>query len=390
MDYTHRVVGDMRTPFGILPEYEMQSKDLLDYSIVMYGASGSGKTTVCIDILAQLRPFVEVALCISGSEDANGSYAKSGIFPEAFVQTNFNMPDTMEAQIAKPPGGARAKKKSQAAQFFEKLEMFQTEKVKIYKEANNMATFTKLIERMPDYEQHQIKSTMNKKRELINEYIYKIHKKFPDGEYKNMLLERIKESFEEFRIDCIKKYIRKYRDTFIKRGRLGDDEKIALHYIDFNPRMLLVIDDKSEDMADLCKEKSFASFFYRGRHMRTTFIIMAHDVTVMPKPEFRKNAFVSVFTDQSCAKSFFELESSRQDKMLVDKILPIIPYLFQNKYRKLIYLRLDQRRVFHYTAKSHKNFKFGSDAYWKLGKEIMEAIGRRRSAGNPFARQFAV
>ena len=63
-----------------LPELELNYTHFLDRSTLLYGESGTGKSFIMVDILYQLKPYVDQIIVISPTDRQNHTYDK-GIVP---------------------------------------------------------------------------------------------------------------------------------------------------------------------------------------------------------------------------------------------------------------------------------------------------------------------
>lgn len=97
-----------------------------------------------------------------------------------------------------------------------------------------------------------------------------------------------------------------------RRDSLTEEERYTLRYVNFNPRILLVFDDCTEQLR---REKGdiLEKIFYAGRHMFITTIMACHtDKTFTP--ELKKQTFLSIYTGSSVASAYIERPSTGFDK----------------------------------------------------------------------------
>ena len=186
-----------------------------------------------------------------------------------------------------------------------------------------------------------------------------------------------------------KKFLTPMVETLYARKDLTDDERHALHYLHFNPRLLLIFDDCAAQLKPFFNKELFRKIFYMNRHSYITVIICCQDDTDLPT-NLRKNAFVSVFTEPIVAVSNFERASNQFPKSIRAVVAEICPEVFVG-YRKLCFIREDDRRqhLYHATGVFPRPFAFGSDALEELCGDL-RVKGAVMDRGNPYFTHFAV
>ena len=96
--------------------------------------------------------------------------------------------------------------------------------------------------------------------------------------------------------------IRNNKSIIERTASLTPQQKIALDYLDLNPRLCLIIDDCSEKFQVWMKffKKSevnpFESIFYKNRWNYLTLVFAAHDDKLI-NTELRKNSRITIYTN---------------------------------------------------------------------------------------------
>jgi hypothetical protein len=333
-------------------EYHAISKDLkiralkhdakyfANQSIVLYGATRSGKSTVLIDILYLLHPTVPTVFVFSPTARTNGAYkdivADECIFDDVYL-------DKLESIYVRQQGASL-----------------------MYHTANNLKTLGSLFVMIASNTQvGRIKSVYAKMKQKFLKIMQ--HPKMSDVNKKAAVKKQKKKRNE---------YVREYYKFIIRKNKnrllgmeLTQKQQYALTYLDFVPDVTIVFDDCGATIREWQKHPIVKKIFMQGRHDFIHIIITVQDDVGMVS-DLRKNAFVSMFTSAQCASAYFSRKSNNflpPDKKKAEKI---IANLFNDrnkeKFMKLAYMRdeLDQFRYF--VADEHSNFRFGGDALWEL------------------------
>jgi hypothetical protein len=213
-----------------------------------------------------------------------------------------------------------------------------------------------------------------------------------DSAKRNTKRTEVNDKFKRMVILVYKKYIIPHFETIIEHAGaedLSEDERYSLHYINFNPRLLLIFDDCAAQLKPLFSKEIFRLLFYQGRWGFISTIVLAHDDTDLP-PNLKKNAFTSIFTEPIVSSSFFDRSTNKFPKSTRQFIQEILPEIFQG-HRKLAYIREDDKRQHFYYTDVHyvPPFKFGSDAMHELCT-MVKSDGPVFDRENIFFQKFAV
>jgi shikimate kinase len=351
-------------------EFKPSVFDLLEKNIVLYGITGSGKTTILLDLMYTLRHHVSTCIVFSGSETGNDNF--KGIVPTPMIHTKpyFNA-DT----------GGKSKKTDTLAQINNTLKTIldrQEVSTQVYKNANNQDNLYSLLMKVDSHYKNKalIKiSTLKHKRNKIIDRIK--HSSELTNEDKTNQIKQCSETFEEITRRIVKATIKQDFDRLMTMTKkLDEQERYALQYIDHDPHLLVIYDD----MADILRRygpkcEFMTAMFYRGRHFKITSIITCQNHNDLPS-QMRQNAHLSIFAAPANANGFFITnEANSIDERTKEIVKALIPKIFGSKgtpfqYRKMIYIQNHIHPIQYFTAKEHDKFRVGSDEYWDFCKRI--------------------
>ncbi len=164
------------------------------------------------------------------------------------------------------------------------------------------------------------------------------------------------------------------------RGQLTNDETAALDNIDLNPRIMIIVDDCTENFSTWHKyykknePNIFDMIFTQGRHKYITFVVSIHNITEV-YAGIRRNIHISYFTDsQSIGAYIANSKLSPTDKkhiqLIADSVLVDNPYSDFKTYQKLIYIKEDLSPWRYNIAKLVGEFKLGGDGFVKLCNKL--------------------
>lgn len=336
-----------------IPLFNKNYDNLINKSILLFGASKTGKSIIIRDMIYQLKDHIPNVLVISPTNNLNNSY--TNIIPNTLIHSTIN-----EELISK---------------------MFNRQKQMIHmynmiNEINNLENiFNKIATNNDIY----------KKERLISNYNYIKSKFISVNDCTNYVEKELKlKEIEENHIDglttyykmIINKYYYKIKDPLLK---LTDNEIKIIKYININPHFLIILDDCGYNANKWAKFEEIKEMFMNGRHYKITFIISFQDDKSLPS-ELRKNAFINIFTTQTVCTAYFNRSAnnfSKKDKAMLEQLSE---YVFIDKtlkdknYKKLVYMKDSDPQVYYYLADYIKEFKFGSDYLWELSNKSQKQL----------------
>lgn len=361
-----------------IPTLHLKATHFLDKTGVLYGPTKSGKTVFVKHIMKLVSCHIEQILVISPSESSNRSY--QGIVPAPLIHYRLWLPDPKNPK--KDDGAAKG-----AARFLEAVWSRQEMMASIYTRANNINVLLKLFKRIPKKDQKRVIKFVNRLDSKRRKVLKNLKSSYVGEESKQEeKINDINDKFKHMLVLIYKKYISKNYENIVI-GKLSQDEKYSLHYINFNPRLLLIFDDCAAQLKPLFSKDIFRKLFYQNRHSYITCLVCCQDDTDLPA-NLRRNALVSIFTTAIVASSNFQRNTNKFDKPTKQYVEEIIPEVYKG-HRKLAYLREDdtKRNFYHVTATYSKSFRFGSNALWELC-EMIQSEGTTMDKENPYYDTF--
>lgn len=315
-----------------LPEEIDLHRDLfLDKTTCIYGGSGTGKSAVIAAILYLLRSVVPQILVVCPTDRENRTYSKKMV-PLPLI--HYRLDEDLLRRIWK-----RQEALSQ-----------------IYAKVNEESILRRLYEKL---RLRDIDTVLQKAQSAKVETIKKLEEQYLDQRVRAEKIGEIESLYKEFFTMMYKTYVVRHRSMLTKMN-LSPDEAFALKHIDINPKMVLVLDDCSAELNKIkSKEGKYLleQMFFQGRHVHITILIAVHD-DVMLNSELRKNAYMSIFTQDLAANSYFERRSNGFTRQTIKQVSAWAKPVFVG-FQKMLYSRVDSK-FYRFTAEKKDDFCFGS------------------------------
>lgn len=359
--YTH---GKERIPIRWL---EQAVEDYLDKTTLIFGGSGSGKTTMVEETMMLCKKYIPHYIIIV-PRTSDKAYRKK--LPGRCIREDIT--------------------KKKLVQIWKR----QINLTQCYNVANDVNILEMLFNRITDRETELvIKIITNRTIEYIKLINTNAELNFADKRTQIALL-------EEKKAAKIKKHykdsIRLHRNKLFKQD-LSDKEVTALTYLDVNPRLMLVIDDCTEKFQGWMKlfnkseDNIFESILYRGRHNFITLIIAAHDDKIIAT-ELRKSARVIKFGTSQALVASLQKAGSAYNSVEKRQAMLIASTIYNNDdgglktHKKVCYLREDPFPFRYTIATLYDDFKLGSAGLWDLVKKMPKQDDKLSS--NPFVKDI--
>lgn len=373
---------ELRTKTGaVIPRLRFRPEIFLDRTTVLYGGSGSGKSVCIKNIMKTLNGHIDRILVVSPTEPANNTYKgtvdKTLIHYELFLEDL----DVKGKNKDDPIKGA--------IRFLDRIWKLQEMQASIYKRANDPNVLSSLFNKIPDSMQHAAIRVMEEYTRKRDKNISRIQRQYEHEDLKRTeLVKGINESYGAAVDRLRKKYILKCAYHLL-RLNLTEDQKYAIQYLEFNPRLLLILDDCASGFKQLVKNPTVRKLFYQGRWAFLTLMISCQDDTDLP-PNLKKNAFVSIFTEPTVTSSMFNrasISASKEHRSLVNNN---VGEIFVN-HRKFAYIREDPSKQHFYVINETpaKPFRFGSQALHDLC-DMLRCEETRMDEKNPYYKKFKI
>ncbi len=329
-------------------------------NMVLYGANNSGKTTVMMDIIYRLRQLIPNVMAFAGSPGAMESLR--GVVPNRMLSDRLTL------------GALQA------------IWDRQLQAGNTYRIANDTIVLQSLFRRVASEAQKHMERTID---EPEAQSLKKIEESEMKAESKRDQAQKIAKMAAGYRATLYKGLIRKRKVVLTKMGVTAAEEQ-ALRFLDFNPNLLLIIDDCAAMITKkMQKTETFKNFFFNYRHAGITVLFTFQDDTSL-EADLRKQQSLTFLNTQQCASAYFERQSNffqREMKMEAERMVRAIFDKSNTnfpKHTKLLYIRDDEYPLRHYLADVHPKFKFGSAQLWAFCDRIEQQRNACRSINSSF------
>lgn len=350
-----------------LEELIIDYKIALDKSVILYGASGSGKSCMIIDILKHLNKYAKQIIVISPTDPTNGTYSKTwddgtGIVPKPLIHYKLTEETLMVV--------------------WKRQEMFAA----VYSRANQIDILEKLFRRL---KLGGVKKILDKAEAAKAQCLIEIEDKFSDKNIQKKKKGEIEDKFTEFYTLTYKRYISANKKT-LESMDLSVEEKFTLKYLSFNPRMVIVFDDCSADFKKIKSKEGksvLEKMFFQNRWAYLTVIIAVHDDKLIDS-ELRKNAYLSIFTTKQSAYTYFSRGSNAFPRDMIKRVVEESKRVFTG-HQKLAFVR-QRDEIFRITATDNSDhpFTFGAESIRHFCGKIASKGGVSIDRNNEFYGYF--
>ena len=317
------------------PNFPISHEYFLDRTTIVYGPSGSGKSTIIADILYYLKDHIAQIVVVCPTDKIHKTYS-SGLVPPLLI--HHELTQTLLDNI------------------WERQEAL----TQVAKLASDIKTLQSILQKTPGHENILAaeKSIRNKLEDNM--------KPIKDNPGAEEQINKMRENTENVIIALYKNHIKKHRRDLLPRTDLTDEERIIVKNIDINPRLILILDDCTDQLNKLRTHRVIKQLFFQGRWARITALFGIHSDTTL-SPELKQGAFVNIFTTKNSALTYFDRASTNKDKELAAEVRDRINevYTHADQFQKLVWVRLENK-FYKYTATPRRGFKFGSPIIWKF------------------------
>jgi hypothetical protein len=339
----------------------------------LYGVSGTGKSTILDNIMLSLKPYIPNIIVFNPTGDVAQSALQHRV-PDGTIST--------DPQI------------KQVEDIFKR----QQQATRLYDCVNKLDNLKRVFEMCNSYTSKEFVKNIARKAFI---QITKIQKSRISRKEQVDQIENIKITQNKYLAETYKNTIRKHRKTLLQSGRfqLTETDMFVIVYLDYCPDLLLVTDDAAVWIKDNKKHEAIKNVFFQGRHYNITCIHCVQDDKVFG-PEIRKNIYVNIFTEVSCALTFFKTEANGIPKSMRKHAEAIAEEVFKGSnlpgntnFKKLVFNRMsmDGNKFQYYIANPNLDYKFGCSALWALWDKAPKKKNKSiLKKDNPFYSSFAL
>jgi hypothetical protein len=336
----------------MLQERSITYESFIDKTNIIFGESGTGKSTLIGDVVYQLKPQIEQVVVICPTDPMNKTYS-GGMVPLPFIHYEIS------TQLLKT--------------IWDRQEAL----VNVYNRANNAGVIDQLFARTRREYTAIIEDAQARKAKFAEEARRMAPEKAAEE------IKKLEEDYKTFAAKFKKYCIGKHSGDFTE---LSDDEKFTLKYLTLNPRMLLIFDDCTDQIKKYCKDPTVQAIFYQGRWNMMTVIIAAHTDKALDN-ELKKNCYNTIYSDEGIARTVFQRDSTALDKQGKNEAMAAVRETFtaDRPHQKLWWCR-PERKYYKVTATPRTDIRFGSELVWKYCDLIRTERGV--NTGNKFMKCF--
>jgi len=329
-----------------IPLFNKDYKYFLNKSIMLYGTSGSGKSTIMFDILYILKDHIPNMCLICSTNKLNKSY--DGIIPPQLIY-----PEVTEDLIKK---------------IFNR----QSVVVKMWNLTNDLDRLENIYNKLTNKE--------NSTLQLLKDSYSKIKKKINENENthiadKKTQNQELDDSHKQNLISFYKKIINKNKPIINRQNNLDELEIKIVNYININPNFLMILDDMATTANVWSKYQEMKELFFNGRHHKITFMISFQDDKPLDSG-LRKNTFINIFTTEVVCNSFFGRTANNFTKKEQNKMAKLANFIFNDEklktknYKKMVYIKDLNPNLYYMLADHHEDFRFGSKHLYHLCNKV--------------------
>lgn len=335
-------------------------KLLLKKNIVLYGANNSGKTTLLLDLLKIIAPYVPNVVAYAPTADSNNSL--KDVVPDILINRKVEL-DHIKKVYKRQQDAAAA-----------------------YNNANDPEILQSLFNRVAGGSHQRIEKTII---EIKDAMLKKLQTHVTNIIERKKQAKKIESLAGDILISLYKKVVRMAKAALVKMN-LTDMERQAIKFIDFNPNMVMIFDDcASVFTKKFQNDPMIKDLFYMYRHSYITIFFTFQDDLGL-ESFLRKNASMSFFTTQQCADAYFERGSNNFSKDMKWQAQTIGGAIFDPNqkglpdFSKLLYIRGDPDPFRFYCAQLHDQFRFGSNALWTYCNKIKKIRRANKAISSNF------
>jgi ABC-type lipoprotein export system ATPase subunit len=322
---------------------------------LLFGETGSGKSTIIQEALYLLHKHIPLAIVFAPTNGSNKLYTDR--FPWYLIRER---PPTEEELIA--------------------IYNRQEKVSHLYTIANDMTILRGLFFKVCNHEAKITMQLIEKRSDsLIAESKQLYEKNEASYEISNIKHARDKQ------LKKLYKAVIETNKTRLLEMKLTEQQTIAVKCLHLNPRLLLILDDCAASLKNLKSTEVFKKLFYQGRNDNISTIISLQGLNDIV-PDLRRSAMMSIFTTAESANVAFSRASNGFGKSIIKDAQKIIPAVFKEekgmplKHQKLVYIRgqADPLRVTIADDYEDNKFKFCGKPFW----DICPSINRRKASTN--------
>lgn len=346
-----------------IPRVDDSMKYFLNRLTILYGTSGTGKSSLIKHILNTLRDVVPIGFVCCPTNATNGDYDR--IIPTECVY------DDLTADLMK------------------RIFTRQSNILAMYDMVRKIENLKPLYKLIADV---QSTEKIKKLDLLLRKSVAKVEAEY-DADDIPSTVEDLQERHRKKVVRIMRSCIQEKLSIFSKHN-LNDTQKLIISNLNINPNILLIVDDCAASIKEWRDLTETKQLFFQGRHFKVTTILTMQNESIIPVP-LRTNAHISIFASEKITNTYFLKASSGvspEERKRISKIASIIFAPSSDNrpnYKKLVVFGsvINTEDKIQYIISDNKKKRFGSNAVWemcdKVKRELPCAI-----TGNSFTKMF--
>ena len=315
--------------------------------ILLFGPSGSGKSSLIQHILNTLRDTIPLGVVCCPTASLNGDY--TNILPDQCVYDD----------VTKP--------------LMQRIFQRQTNVMAMYDLVRDVDHIKPIFKLIAD---NDSRAKVDKLLAIYRKGCADIKTSYNEDEVESTL--------DELKLKYNKKLVKIMRGCInnniprLNSLPLTDMQRTILSNININPRLFLLIDDCMASCKEWAPMEETKKLFFQARHYFITVCIACQSETLIP-PQLRSNAHISIFTTQTIVNTFISKTSSGippDQRKMISKIAETIFAPSEDRsrpnYKKLVIFGqiVPTESKIQYMIGTPKKRKFGSAALWRICEEV--------------------
>ncbi len=334
-----------------IPRVDDSKKYFLNRLTILYGTSGTGKSSLIKHILNTIRDVVPIGFVCCPTNATNGDYDR--IIPTECVY------DDLTADLMK------------------RIFTRQSNILAMYDMVRKIENLKPLYRLIADAHSNEKIKKLDK---LLSKSIAQVEASYDTDDIASTiedLQERHRKKVVRIMRSCIKDNI-----STIVNYNLSDMQKVIISNLEINPNILLIVDDCAASIKEWRDLTETKQLFFQGRHFKVTTVLTMQNESIIPVP-LRTNAHVSIFTTEKITNTYFQKASSGvspEERKRISKIAAVIFAASDDNnrpnYKKLVVFGavINTEDKIQYIIGDNKKKRFGSNAVWDMCDKVKREL----------------
>lgn len=327
--------------------HEKSYKNYLNKTTIVYGRTGSGKSTIIDEIMYLCKDYIPSIFVVAPTNSSNHNYTNK--VPANCIRSKLD------------------------AKWIEQLLQRQKNASELYQNANDMDNLKSVFDKVNDSTAFAMEASIARK---ADEFIRGLETSDMEFAKKKKQKTQILNNRNDMLKKLYKTTIRANKVDIESNANLSKKQKALLKFLDFNPNVMIIFDDCASTFKKMYKRTTaIKEIFYEGRHYHFTTVISAQDDKEIDS-ELRKNTSTSIFTTSQSVTACFSKVSNgfpKHEKLRSSVCIETVFKQDENDvkhYQKLVYVQNIADPFRYMIADIYDDFKMGSAHLWEYTNKI--------------------